>query len=68
MKYVNEGVRDRVIRACVGVALAYAARASWPGTVSVALVVLSTIAFGTAIVGWSLPYALLGISTNKRSQ
>jgi hypothetical protein len=68
MTYVNEGVADRVIRAVVSVALAYAARALWPGTVSVVLVVFATIAFGTAIVGWALPYALLGISTNKKEK
>jgi Protein of unknown function (DUF2892) len=66
--YVNEGVLDRVIRAVVGAVLAYAARAMWPGTVSVVLLVFATIAFGTAIVGWSLPYALLRISTNKNKK
>ena len=68
MTYVNEGVLDRVIRGVVGVVLAYAARALWPGTVSVVLLVFATIAFGTAIVGWALPYALLGISTNKKGK
>ena len=66
MLYVNEGVLDRVIRTVVGTALAYAAWAIWPGTASVVLVVLATLAFGTAILGWSLPYALLDISTNKK--
>jgi hypothetical protein len=61
-------VADRVIRAVVGVALAYAAQAFWPGTVSVVLLVLATIAFGTAIAGWALPYALFGISTNKKEK
>ena len=68
MTYINEGVIDRVIRAGVGLVLAYAARAMWPGTVSVVLLVFAFIALGTAIVGWSLPYALLGISTNKKGK
>lgn len=67
MSYVvNEGVLDRVIRAVVGVALAYAARLLWPGTESVVLLACAIIAFGTAVGGWALPYALLGISTNKK--
>jgi hypothetical protein len=65
VSYVNEGVLDRIIRAAIGAVLAYAAWAIWPGTVSVVLMVFATIAFGTAIVGWALPYALLGTSTNK---
>jgi uncharacterized membrane protein len=65
---VNEGVLDRVIRTVVGTVLAYAAWTIWPGTMSVVLLVLATIAFGTAIVGWSLPYALLGISTTTKEK
>jgi hypothetical protein len=63
---VNEGVLDRVIRAVVGVVLAYAARMLWPGTLSAVLLVFALIAAGTAAVGWALPYAVLGISTNKK--
>lgn len=68
MTYVNEGVLDRTVRGIVGVVLACVAWATRPGTASVVLVVLAIIAIGTAIVGWSLPYALLGISTNKKGQ
>jgi len=68
VSYVNEGVLDRVIRGVVGVVLAYAARAIWPGTLSLVLLALAAIAFITAIVGWSLPYALLDISTNKKGK
>lgn len=68
MTYVNEGVLDRAIRGIVGVVLAYVAWATRPGTTSVVLLVLAIIAIGTAIVGWSLPYALLGISTNKKER
>jgi Inner membrane protein YgaP-like, transmembrane domain len=67
MTYINEGLLDRVIRVVVAIALAYSAWALWAGTWSVVLLVLATIALGTAIAGWSLPYALLGISTNKRA-
>lgn len=68
MTYVNEGAVDRTVRGIAGVVLACAAWATRPGTASVVLAVLAIIAIGSAIVGWSLPYALLGISTNKKGQ
>jgi len=62
----NEGALDRLIRIVVAAVLGYEGWVTRPGTTSVVLLVIAAIAALTAIVGWSMPYALLGISTNKK--
>ena len=74
MTYMNEGVWDRAIRILAGIALGYAAWATWPGTaslmawtgaVSLVFLVIGAIAFVTGIVGWCAVYALFDVSTKK---
>lgn len=67
MTYINEGVVDRVVRIVGGLALAYAAIVTWPGTLSAVLMLLGVIAFVTGVSGWCLLYALMDVSTNKKT-
>ncbi len=72
MTFMNEGGWDRVIRIIAGIALEYAAWATWPasivsgpGAVSIVLLVIGAIALVTGIVGWCPGYTLFGVSTKK---
>jgi hypothetical protein len=71
----NEGTWDRVIRTVAGIALLYAAWATWPatagltsgaGAVSALSYAIGALAFVTGIVGWCPAYAFFNFSTKKR--
>jgi hypothetical protein len=66
MRFVNEGLWDRLIRLIIGLALGYAAWMTWPGTAAIVYGVIGAIAFVTGLVGWCPVYALFGLSTKKK--
>jgi len=67
MTFTNEGVWDRVIRVLVAMALGYAAWLTWPGVAAVAFLTIGTIALLTGLAGWCPLYALVGVSTSKKT-
>ena len=65
MTFTNESASDRVIRLLLTIASGYVAWITWPGTVSVVLLVIATIALVTGLVGFCPAYTLLGFSTKR---
>ena len=65
MTFTNEGTSDRLIRFILALASGYVAWITWPGTVSVVLLVIATIALVTGLVGFCPAYTLFGFSTKK---
>ena len=65
MTFTNESVSDRLMRLVLAIASGYVAWIIWPGTVSVVLVVIATIALVTGLVGFCPAYTLFGFSTKK---
>ena len=65
----NVGDRDSVIRAMAGLALLLAAAGllQWP-LLSAAVLILAVLLLYTALTEWCPLYALLGISTAKRTR
>jgi hypothetical protein len=63
----NESALDRVIRVVIGIALIAAAFAA-AGAFKIVLLTLGAIALFTALTGFCLLYALLGISTSSRKK
>lgn len=67
MTFVNEGTWDRVIRILIGMAFGFAAWIAWPGTAAIVYLAIAVIALATGLVGWCAGYAILGISTAKKT-
>lgn len=65
MTFTNEGVWDRVVRILAGILLGYAGWMTWPGTLSVVILVVGALALVTGVVGWCPAYALFNCSTKK---
>ena len=66
MTFINEGTWDRLIRVLVAFVLTYAAWVTWPGAISIVLLLIGAIPFVTGLVGWCPAYAVFGISTRKK--